>query len=503
MATELNLSGAKRRRLSIPVPRPLWFGLAAIVIAAIAAVVQIGAPIYRQRAAFEALDDRGASIAHSENAFSKLLLRVHYTGAEFFDDVVDVDFSMLADEEDLRFLSGLPRIQMLQLVGCPVGDAGLRHLKGLQTLRVLDLSDTHITDGGMAHLRGLNLSVLDLNETQITDAGLAELGRFPDLQELDLKGTNITDAGLAHLKRWPRLQRVDLSGTAITDSGLAALNGLRELERLWLEDTRVTDVGIAQLQRVLPRLTIEKHTELSTSLADFDHDDGGADLFGPQPWHTWKTALDGQPRVIRFDGARLIMIPGQSRGAVHLFDENGGELANWAFSTGWRINLVAASFEPIVEGLTNVLVLQTEKSTNGRNVARQYFAFSGDRLRFIRMEDDSGKLLQNDYHAPVTTLGIVPEAKELDEWVKLLESENAIDILGALTFIGGLHVNWANSVPWWHDADGDENKMAWTLRRSARIGEIVTRLKDADHPWVREAADVASAELSRIQQAEP
>src|SRR5438445_7032370 len=50
------------RRFSIRVPRPLWIGLAAVVVVVAWAGLNFGLPIYRQQAAKKALEQRGAYI---------------------------------------------------------------------------------------------------------------------------------------------------------------------------------------------------------------------------------------------------------------------------------------------------------------------------------------------------------------------------------------------------------------------------------------------------------
>ena len=65
-------------------------------------------------------------------------------------------------------------------------DAGLEHLTGLSKLEFLDLGDTQVTDAGLGHLAGLSeLESLNLFNTQVTDAGLKELRRaLPECQGL-------------------------------------------------------------------------------------------------------------------------------------------------------------------------------------------------------------------------------------------------------------------------------------------------------------------------------
>ena len=71
--------------------------------------------------------------------------------------------------------------EQIKLVPCPnmdtpITDAGLVHLTGLTKLQTLNLACDQITDAGLVHLKGLtNLERLLLYNTQVTDAGVAEL----------------------------------------------------------------------------------------------------------------------------------------------------------------------------------------------------------------------------------------------------------------------------------------------------------------------------------------
>ena len=175
----------------------------------------------------------------------------------------------------------LPRLEMLLLTDCPLGDESLKHFARFPTLQCLNLERTRITDRGLAHLSKLpdllllrlngtavtdeglktlaacpKLRHLELEDTAVTSAGLAHLAEISSLKTLYLRGTRITDAGLAHLQALPELYSLALDRTAITDAGLFHFSqpgGLRNVQHLYLEQTQITDAGIRHLDS-LPRL---------------------------------------------------------------------------------------------------------------------------------------------------------------------------------------------------------------------------------------------------------
>jgi hypothetical protein len=60
-----------------------------------------------------------------------------------------------------------------------MGDADLANLEDLRDVEVLDLSGTEVTDAGLEYLKGLvQLQMLLLAQTRVTDAGVRRLREF-------------------------------------------------------------------------------------------------------------------------------------------------------------------------------------------------------------------------------------------------------------------------------------------------------------------------------------
>ena len=140
------------------------------------------------------------------------------------------DFSELA-------LFAPDRLWGLAANSLPVTDDQLRHLSKITTLTMIELNDTDITDEGIMHLIPLtNLNDLLLWGTRITDASLRLIGRFEKLKNLNLGDTSVSDEGLAHLSRLLSLDTLNLRGTRVRGPGLRHLHGLKELD--WLALSR-------------------------------------------------------------------------------------------------------------------------------------------------------------------------------------------------------------------------------------------------------------------------
>jgi len=128
----------------------------------------------------------------------------------------------------------LSSLEIVQVDGAPITNAGLSHLRGLTRLKTLMIGRTKVTGAGLERLAGLHeLQFLVLAGLPIGDADLARLAVVLrsrrsvspgslDFLFLDLSQTQVTDAGLLHLAGLWRELFLDVKGTAVTDAGAAA-----------------------------------------------------------------------------------------------------------------------------------------------------------------------------------------------------------------------------------------------------------------------------------------
>ncbi len=216
------------------------------------------------------------------------------------------------------------------------------------------------------------------------------------------------------------------------------------------------------------------------------------DLLPPSPWHVWRTSRAGRTRYVVVLGEDLFIIPGECTARILLLDASGGRINGWSFQAGWRLFLTDASFEPSANVAGDLVVLRTERAINGRDIAKEYFAIGDDRLRLVRLENSKGEAVQNEYVFPNYELGIAPDAKSPDQFVALLESSDKADVLSALVFLGGQHLDDARrmSLPEPH-----ESKYAALFQEAIgdpRIQASILRLTMSDNEWIRQAARLAA-----------
>jgi len=246
------------RRFTARLPRPLWIGLLAAVLALVAAGLQSGRPIYRQIAAIREIERLGGTVQYDPRG--PQWLRDHFGDERMrlFDAVVGVDLhgTETTDATLSYLVNRLPGLQKLVLDKTQVTNRGLSFLTDMPKLEWLSLKDTQVGDVGLAHLKSITtLFALDLTNTHVTDAGLAHLKGLTSLEGLILDETRITDAGLSYLARL-KLLTFAMNKTRVTDAGLAHLKGMTGLKELYLDGTPVTDAGAAELKRALPGLFI-------------------------------------------------------------------------------------------------------------------------------------------------------------------------------------------------------------------------------------------------------
>jgi Leucine-rich repeat (LRR) protein len=184
---------------------------------------------------------------------------------------------------DLKEVSQLAHLQVLDLSYSEITNEGLPHLGALKQLHTLDLRNTRIDDAGLQILKEFkNLKRLYLTNCPVTDKGLVHLRELPDLEELFLRGgkevwekgvgasippyfelwcwkNEVTDKGMASLKELKNLQKLYLNGYRLTDEGLRELKEITNLRELTLDVTEVTDEGLTHLSRLkrLEKLSLE------------------------------------------------------------------------------------------------------------------------------------------------------------------------------------------------------------------------------------------------------
>jgi hypothetical protein len=199
-----------------------------------------------------------------------------------------------------------------------------------------------------------------------------------------------------------------------------------------------------------------------------------------EPWHVWKTSVNGRTRYIFLLGAPLITIPGGSYACIQLFDASARRIGSWSFQAGWRIQLVDATFEYSAAVNDFLIVLHMAPVSDVGNVRKEKFAINNDRLRLVRVENDRADAIQNQYvHPYADDLRLAPHPASEDEWVALLESKDKVEVVSALSYLG----------------ERDDSDCLKRVLGDSRTRSIIEHLQEADNQWVKQAAMLAAARL--------
>ena len=179
--------------------------------------------------------DGNESLAHLKGLYSlrKLQLSIHF--------LTNINIQ----DKGMAHLAPLTGLEELRLAQTRVNG---KSLAPFVNLKALDLSYSTLDDEGMKSLEGMRkLERLLLRDTLVSDTGIASIEKLTDLVDLDLHGTRITDAGMQRLRGLTRLRRLNLLGAAVTDAGLDALAGMTAMQDLNLYRTQITNAGLARL----------------------------------------------------------------------------------------------------------------------------------------------------------------------------------------------------------------------------------------------------------------
>ena len=116
-------------------------------------------------------------------------------------------------------------------------------------------------------------------------------------------------------------------------------------------------------------------------------------------------------------------------------------------------------------------------------------------MRLIRLEDSHGKLHINDYDALNHTIGFTEVGRSAEDWEESLITKDEAQSLATLTWLGGFHLKADADVAGnWHE-DLAEARLVEEVRARPAVKKIVNSLKDANNPWVREAARLAAEQM--------
>jgi serine/threonine protein kinase/Leucine-rich repeat (LRR) protein len=275
-------------------------------------------------------------------------------------------------------------------------------IMGLRTKRAGQLRDEDL----LKLSEGIDISALVVHGPTITDESLPYFASFPLLNTIYLIDAPIHDTHLAELQKVKRLLNLSLGGSQVTDAGLDALSQLTTVSYLNLSGLQVTDSGVAKLST----LTRLGYLNLSnTQITD-----------------------EAIATLVNFKNLKRLMITGtkisetglqQLRAGLPQCELNGVDAPGYAFTLPSRVkrpNL--ATRTPPAQPVPSTPTLGGESTTLGiipPTAPENPVASNTPAMPAASSPPATPPALT----APTKTLLDVPDAKAMDEALKLVRSE--------------------------------------------------------------------------------
>jgi Leucine-rich repeat (LRR) protein len=151
----------------------------------------------------------------------------------------------------LQHLDNLPDLKSLYLTDLTLGPE-VKKLSALTNLQVLDLEGTDLMDDGAKSVASLSsLRFLDVGNTKLSVEGVRTRTSVSSLEALLLNKLRIQDA-IDQISALPNLEILDASNTNLNNRGLERLADHEGLLLLGVGNTEVTQSSIKQFERRSP-----------------------------------------------------------------------------------------------------------------------------------------------------------------------------------------------------------------------------------------------------------
>ena len=183
---------------------------------------------------------------------------------------------------------------------------------------------------------------------------------------------------------------------------------------------------------------------------------------------------------------------------AHCFDWRWRRLSKQGFPTGLTLLFKRADVEKSRELGEDVLVLRLLRGVRGtlvrppaEGIEHQIYAHSGGRLELVRVQNDQGELVRNDYREWVPDRGLRLKNWNHDVWLSSLKGKSDVARLATLVWLTGQHLSTASPrLGNYEEETVEESRDFETARDSSAIQQALKELKESPHPWVKSYVDL-------------
>jgi hypothetical protein len=207
----------------------------------------------------------------------------------------------------------------------------------------------------------------------------------------------------------------------------------------------------------------------------------------------WSSGTTRWVLVVTYEG---MSVPDASWMAIHQFDASWHQTSVINFPTGYRIALFDV-WKEHVEALSEPLIAVRLGSVGsfGNYSYRQlqYYAVREKRVVMVRIEEEGGELERAIFGASHPWNGPALPGRTTDNWIDMLASNDTVDVLEVLTWLGGSHMSSAEPRQAGVNQESVEDALRWeAVRDDPRTATQLATLLDSTNTWVRGAARLAA-----------
>lgn len=183
-----------------------------------------------------------------------------------------------------------------------------------------------------------------------------------------------------------------------------------------------------------------------------------------------------------------MIVPSNCELQVQLFDSQGTFLKYISFNSGWRMDLTRAKVEFISEISRELIIAESYPEINGRDVAKQYYGLINDEISLVKLENSKGEIVPNYYYASNHTIGSIPSDLTEQQWINSLNSNDIIEVLATLTFLGGQHSDKFDQL--FAGEKSKRVKLVEKIHANQSVKLKISEFIKSDNRWLNDAANL-------------
>lgn len=190
---------------------------------------------------------------------------------------------------------------------------------------------------------------------------------------------------------------------------------------------------------------------------------------------------NGNTFFVLFARPNIVTIPGHDGIMIHSFGVGGGEYSRSGVSFRSRryavldVKVEQRKFAPFP-----VIQISLKGKSSQARVAAVFLGLKNDEWVIVRLEDENGKILSNDYRENSPS-AIDYESRTTPPALVVLDEADPVSTLKSLLWLGGIH----------DSPEKETIPFIKLARNSPDVRKKLEALTSSKSPWIREAAQLA------------